>query len=523
MRAWQVITVAFCLLAASILHPAAQQDGSGLRLALVVGNARYPEADPPLTSTPGDAAAVAAELRRQGFIVDAGDDLPKAELAMRTERLLRDVRVGSTVVFYFSGYGIQSGRQNYLIPTDGNIWSETDVQRDGLNVGQLIGEISRRGAIASYVVLEGANRNPYERRFRNYSTGLAPIGSVPPGTTVLLSAAPGMSLRPPGTARGPFATELVKQMADGGGLSADTLDRTRTAVASSSGNAQVPWILSVRREPAPPPGERIATAPPTNVRPEETARPAEPPPKAAEPPPKTAEPPPKAVEPLPKAAEPPPKAAEPSDPGGGGKGPITPPKQVGGSPAEGGSPPKITPPPPKKPEIRVVAYSAADERLLKDLDAALARNPDDAASLYARGQLRAVHNDFARALVDFDRMVRNDPKDVEALNNRCWVRAVVDDLDAALADCNAALRIRPLFLDALDSRGFIMLKSGLPRRAVNDYDAALKLNAKHASSLYGRGLARVRLGETSPGNGDMKLALAIDPKIGEQFSEFGLR
>lgn len=500
MRAWQVITVALCLLAASTLRPVAQQDGSGLRLALVVGNARYPEADPPLASTPGDAAAVAGELRRQGFVVDAADDLAKAELVGRTERLLRDVRAGSTVVFYFSGYAIQSGRQNYLIPTDGNIWSETDIQRDGLNVGQLVGEISRRGAAASYVILEGANRNPYERRFRNYSTGLAPIGSAPPGTTVILSAAPGMSMRPPGGPRGPFSTELVKQMAADGALTPDTLDRTRTAVVSATGNAQVPWILSVRREPAENAGEKVAVLPAAPAKPEEPpARPSPP--------------------------VPPPKPDQPAS-SGGAKTPPPPaaPNPAGGAATGGGSAQRPGPAPvAKKPEIRILAYSTADERLLRDLTGALARNPDDAASLYARGQLYALHNDFARALVDFDRMVRADPKDVEALNNRCWVRAVVDDLDAALADCNAALKLRPEFLDALDSRGFIMLKIGLPRRAVSDYDAALKLNGKHASSLFGRGLARIRLGETSPGHGDMKLALAIDPKIGEQFSMFGLR
>ncbi|MDB5592200.1 caspase family protein, partial [Enterovirga sp.] len=270
MHALRVILVALGLLGAWHLQAAAQADAQGARVAFVVGNAAYPQADPPLASTLADAAAVAGELRRQGFAVDSGENLSKAELVARTERLLAEVRPGATVAFYFSGYGIQAGRQNYLIPTDANIWSETDIQRDGLNLSQLIGAISGRGAAAAFIIVEGANRNPYERRFRSYSTGLAPLGSLPPGVTVILSAAPGMSLRPPSGPRSPFSTELVKQMAAHGRLSTETLERTRTAVSASGGGLQVPWILSGRRELEETP--KVATLPqPAVPRPPEPA------------------------------------------------------------------------------------------------------------------------------------------------------------------------------------------------------------------------------------------------------------
>ena len=491
MLALRVVSLALIIVAVATGSPVISQTAAGSRIALVIGNAKYRDAETPPATAIADAAAVSAELNRQGYSVDAAEDTTKADMVERTERLLRDVQSGSTVVLYFNGYAIQSGRQNYLIPIDGNIWTETDIQRDGLNVGQLLAEISRRGASVIYVILEGANRNPYERRFRSFSTGLAPIGAVPAGTTIAYSAAPGAAVRPATGSRGVFSSELVKQISSASGMSPDVLERTRTAVANASSNAQVPWVLSNRREVDKP--VDTVTSPPSQ--PSQPSKPADTASKPAEPT---------------KPSEPTKPATAPSKP-----------SDVASKPAGDDRPASSTTT--KKPVLSVLPYSDADDKLRSDLTAAISKNPNDVVSLYTRGQLYALHYDFPRALNDFDHVVRLSPKDVEALNNRCWVRAVSDDLDAALADCNLALKLRPEFLDALDSRGFIMLKIGLPRRAITDYDAALKLNAKHASALYGRGIARVRLGETSSGNSDMKLGRSLDPEIGEQFAMFGVQ
>ena len=539
MRAWQIVTLALCLFVPTQIGLALAQDASTLRLALVIGNAKYGDSDAQLPAASADAAAVAAELGRQGFSVDLVENATQADLVARSERLLGAIAGGATVVVYFNGFAIQSGRQNYLIPVDVNIWTETDVQRAGLGIGQLLGEIERRGAADTYLIVEGANRNQYERRFRNYSIGLASVATLPAGSTLMLSAAPGAVLSPSAKPRGLLSAELVRQLAAARGISLNVLDKTRTAVMSASNGSQTPWILSVPREPPAPPAK-------TAMLPEAGAKPAEPPAMAPPPVPaappqesgpageagKDAGPPPPKPEAgiaaeSPKAPAEPPPAPPPSAP----PPPATPAAAEPPAPAEPPVPPAAPVPvaaapateaPSKKVRIAQIDYSPADEGQLKDLDAAIARNPKDAASLYTRGQLYALHYDFVRALADFDRVLQIDPKDVEALNNRCWIKAIIDDLDSAILDCNAALKLRPEFLDALDSRGFVMLKINLPRRAISDYEAALKINSKHASALYGRGIAYRRLGEKGHGDRDVKLALAIDPQIGEQFSLFGV-
>ena len=515
MRAWQVITMALLLLLP--IRVAFAQDAAASKLALVIGNSKYPEGA--LANASADAGAVAAELRRQGFAVDLAEDANQTDLVQRSENLLKAVKPGTTVFVYFNGYAIQSGRQNYLIPVDGNVWTETDVQKFGLGLVQLVGEIARRGATDIYVVVEGAARNPYERRFRNYSTGLASVATLPTGTTLMLSAPPGAVLRPPTGPRGPLAGELVGQLAAAGRPSPAVFEKTRAAVASATPEAPSPWILASRAEPKPTetkPADTVKTTPDPVIKTQE--------PVVTQTPPPT---PPKADEGRTETTK---NTDQPTDRPpveGGPKGGQTTASRPDTAPTTGREgerkPPETPPPPPPKPRIAQLPYAPADERALRDLDAAIARNPDDAAALYTRGQTYAVHYDFAKALSDFDRVLTLNPSDVEALNNRCWIKAIIDDLDAAIADCNAALRLRPEFLDALDSRGFVMLKIGLPRRAIGDYDAALKINPKHASALYGRGLARQRLGEKVPGERDVKLALSIDPKVGEQFSLFGIK
>ena len=506
MRTWRVITMVFCLSVPLQLGAACAQDAATLRLALVIGNAKYRDAEASITANTTDAATVATELKRLGYAVDHAEDTSQADLAARSEKLLRELRAGAKVVVYFNGYAIQSGRQNYLMPVDGNIWSETDVQKFGLNLSQLIAEISRRGASDSYLIVEGAIRNPYERRFRRFSTGLASVATLPPNTTLMLSAAPGTVLNPPTTQRGALATELARQLSSERDVSPQVLEKTRAAVASAAPDAPPPWVFSTRAasttvvgssESGKKPSEPATTAPTTSK------------PEAGRP-----EPAPGSEKPAGEVDKPPVKTATKPDVGAT--------KPEGGGATSSGGPPG-PPPAAKKTEIAKLPYSPADEKALADLDAVIARNPNDAAALYTRGQTFALHYDFAKALSDFDRVLKINPTDVESLNNRCWIKALIDDLDAAIADCNAALKLRPEFLDALDSRGFVMLKIGLPRRAIGDYDAALRINERHASALYGRGIARQRLGDKAPAERDLKLALSIDPSIGDQFSLFGVK
>jgi caspase domain-containing protein/tetratricopeptide repeat protein len=466
------------------------------RYALVIGNAKYPDAEAPLKEPINDARDVADELKRDGFNVDIGENLTGEQMHRAFDRLYGKIKPGSVALVFFSGFGVQSSRQSYMIPVDAQIWTEPDVRRDGFSLETVLGEINSRGAGVKIALVDASRRNPFERRFRSFSAGLAPV-IAPNGTLVMYSAALSSVISDNGTDHSLFVRELLKEIRTPDLMAEETLNRTRVGVTRASRSEQVPWISSSLAEDFSfIPG---GTGP----------RPSSPPP----PPTTVAAPAPAPVPPP--APTPPPQVAAPAPPPPPLPPPPAPPR------VEAAIPP---PPPPAKPaESNPVAPSLADDPTIKSLTAKLVDNPDDGAALYRRGQVYASKGAYDLAIKDFNNSLRLNPKDVEAFNNRCWARTVIGDLQAALKDCNEALRLRPNFVDALDSRGLVNLKSGQTKNAIADFDAALKINPRLTSSLYGRGLAKKRNGSISEGDLDINNAKAMDPNIAKEFADYGVQ
>ncbi|MBN8989344.1 MAG: caspase family protein [Rhizobiales bacterium] len=470
--------------------------GAGERFALVIGNAKYPDAEAPLKEPINDARDVAEELKRDGFTVDIGENLTGDGMRRAFERLYSKIKPGSVALIFFSGFGVQSNRQSYMIPVDAQIWTEADVRRDGFSLEMILGEINSRGAGVKIALLDASRRNPFERRFRSFSAGLAPV-IAPNGTLVMYSAALSSVISDNGSDRSLFVRELLKEMRTPDLMAEETLNRTRVGVTRASRQEQVPWISSSLAEdfsfiPGAT-GSRPSTPPP--------------PPPVTPPPPAKAEVPPPPPPPPAKAEVPPP--------------PPPPPARVEVPPPPPPPPARVETPPP--PPANTAVASLADDPTIKSLTAKLLDNPDDGPALYRRGQVYASKGAYELAIKDFNNSLRLNPKDVEAYNNRCWARTVIGDLAAALKDCNEALRLRPNFVDALDSRGLVNLKSGQTKNAIADFDAALKINPRLTSSLYGRGIAKKRSGAISEGDLDINNAKAMDPNIAKEFSEYGVQ
>src|SRR5438270_14080123 len=91
---------------------------AGDRFALVIGNAKYPDAEAPLTEPINDAREVADELKRDGFSVDIGENLTGDTMRRAFDRLYGKIKPGSVVLVFFSGFGAQSRRPSFMIPDD---------------------------------------------------------------------------------------------------------------------------------------------------------------------------------------------------------------------------------------------------------------------------------------------------------------------------------------------------------------------------------------------------------------------
>jgi Caspase domain/Tetratricopeptide repeat len=498
--------VFLALLFSSIGPPAPAQQGDGSKIALLIGNANYPDAEAPLKHPVQDARAFADELRRNGFEVDVAENLTKEAMQRAIDRLYGKIKAGSSALIFFSGYGIQTGRQTYLIPVNAQIWTESEVRRDGVGIDTILAEMNARGAAVKLAVLDASRRNPFERRFRGYSMGLAPV-TAPRGTLVISAAAPGTVVNDGDGENSAFVRELLKEMRSPGLTAEEIFNRTRIGVSRVSKGEQVPWISSSLVDDfylGKPPGPQVTLEP----------------------------------RPLPQPQpQPQPRDGDAelrrdfdfADRLGTKKGwEDFVAKYKTGSYVEIARDrlAKLDPKPERKPEPGPTARvepSQPAEPLIQELDRLIEQNPSDVDTYFRRGLAHAQKGRYREAIKDFDQVIRLNPKDSEAFNNRCWARAIIGDLQVALRDCNESLRLKPNFVDALDSRGLVNLKIGLPNSAIADYSAALRLNPKHASALYGRGKAKVRNGDTAGGNADIEAAKAINRDIVREFEDYGIK
>src|SRR6516165_8084190 len=254
---------------------------AGDRYALVIGNSKYPDAEAPLKEPINDARDVADELKRDGFNVDVGDNLNGDGMRRAFDRLCGKIKPGSVALIFFSGFGVQSNRQSYMIPVDAQIWTESDVRRDGFSLETVLGEINSRGAGVKIALIDASRRNPYERRFRTFSAGLAPV-IAPNGTLVMYSAALSSVISDNGGDHSLFVQELLKEIRVPDLMAEETRNSTRVGVTRASRGEQVPWISSSLAEdfsfipgatggrptiatmtpPPPPPTSPIAQPPP---------------------------------------------------------------------------------------------------------------------------------------------------------------------------------------------------------------------------------------------------------------------
>jgi uncharacterized caspase-like protein len=213
------------------------------RIALVIGNGRYPDANAPLTQPINDARALTASLRRNGFDVDVVEDASKDDMSRAVDRLKSKIRPDSVVMLFFGGYGVQAGRESYMLPVDARIWKEADVRRDGLSVESVLEAIKERGARSKLVVIDASRRNPYERRFRAFSHGLAPI-NAPDNALILSSATPGKVADDSKGQYSVLVAELLNNLNAGDAGAETVFNKTRVAISRASEGEQVPSVSS---------------------------------------------------------------------------------------------------------------------------------------------------------------------------------------------------------------------------------------------------------------------------------------
>ena len=251
------------------------------RVALVIGNAGYPDASTPLPTTINDARTLVGELRRFDFDVEVKEDVGRTDMQRAIDAFVGKIGTGTTALFYFGGFGLQVARENYLIPVDAEIWSEGDVARNGISLDAVLAKMHQKGAKTKIAILDAARQNPFERRFRQAEAGLAAL-NAPEGTLAIYAAAPDKIIHDRPSANSLFVDELIKELRAPNLSAGEVFNRTRIGVSRASNDEQVPWVMSSLVEsfyfggsgaalagpaPSPPPNSPLAPAPEPSISP----------------------------------------------------------------------------------------------------------------------------------------------------------------------------------------------------------------------------------------------------------------
>jgi uncharacterized caspase-like protein len=173
----------------------------------------------------------------------------KVDMRSAIDAFTRKIRNDMTVLFYFSGFGVQVDKQNYLILVNAQIATEAEVMRDAISLDAVVAEMHRKGARVKILVVGAARRNPFERRFRSSVEGLAAI-NLPENTLAMYSALPGKFITDRSGGNSIFVGELIKEIRASNVTGApnvtaeDVFNNLKVGVYRASNNAQVPWVAS---------------------------------------------------------------------------------------------------------------------------------------------------------------------------------------------------------------------------------------------------------------------------------------
>ena len=211
------------------------------RFALVIGNADYPTA--PLRNPVNDARAMTRALRELGFEVSSLENANKRSMEQAIVSFASRLKEDSSGLFYYAGHGVQVNGRNYLVPVGADIDSEREVRIETVGVHVVLEEMGYAGNRMNIVILDACRNNPFERRMRGGSRGLAAIDAAR-GTLIAYATAPGsVALDGDGT-NGIYTEELLGALRSPGLQVEEVFKQVRVGVARRTSNQQIPWESS---------------------------------------------------------------------------------------------------------------------------------------------------------------------------------------------------------------------------------------------------------------------------------------
>ena len=239
MRSWASPFLAIAALFAFTAGAQAEK-----RVALVIGNSSY-QHTAPLKNPRSDAEDMTAALKRLGFEVISGYDLDDRGMSQRVRDFARSLDGAETALFFYAGHGMQAKGQNYLLPINASLKTESDLDFETVSL-DLVMKQMQRSVKVSLVFLDACRDNPLTRSLSGGSrsaaigTGLARIEEAQ-GTMISFSTQPGNVALDGAGRNSPFTKALLKHIGTAGATIGDVMIDVRKQVIAETNERQVPW------------------------------------------------------------------------------------------------------------------------------------------------------------------------------------------------------------------------------------------------------------------------------------------
>ena len=229
----------------------AQAPAGPRRLALVIGNARYPEV--PLNNPANDARLMAQTLNQLGFEVTLGVDLKRADFLQALLQFAKQVPAGADVVFYYAGHAVQIRGSNFLLPVDLQNLGDPDwVEQNAINLdGSVIRQLlQREGQGVRLLFIDACRDNPFAvtNRLPSLTAGMASVqgsANIDGGVLIATASQPNKPAEdgPPG-GNSVYTTHLAREMRVAGQNVETMLKKVAVQVDRATQKSQLPMFAS---------------------------------------------------------------------------------------------------------------------------------------------------------------------------------------------------------------------------------------------------------------------------------------
>src|SRR5262245_40170789 len=225
-----------------VLLPAAAFAQAEKRIALLIGNKDYKAGVGSLTNPLNDIRIIGNALRSIGFEV-----LKPVENGQRSAILiaihafaakLKAAGPDAVGFLYYSGHGIASAGENYLIPTDVDEPSTVQLSVQGVKQSEVLAILRGDAPNAAHYLVLDACRNTLQGA--RGGKGFVPIGQQS-GVLVAFAAEPGKTASDIGQGSGPYAAALAAELVKPGQSDLIMFNNVRVAVIEKTKGDQLPW------------------------------------------------------------------------------------------------------------------------------------------------------------------------------------------------------------------------------------------------------------------------------------------